>query len=88
MTYRIYIRHQEQRVSDKTVTDDSEIASAAFFKLVANNVGLEAAAVKSHNGRSEQYIRLDKEFHRCIRCDYYGPFVDNQECCPACRCVQ
>ena len=34
MTYRVYLRWSDQRVSDKTVTEDRAIAELAFKTLV------------------------------------------------------
>ena len=35
MTYRVYLRWPDQRVSDKTVTEDRMLAEIAFNTLVA-----------------------------------------------------
>lgn len=35
MTYRVYLRWPDQRVSDKTVTEDRALADLAFKTLVA-----------------------------------------------------
>lgn len=35
MTYRVYLRWDDQRVSDKTVTEDRALAELAFKMLVA-----------------------------------------------------
>ena len=35
MTYRVYLRWNDQRVSDKTVTEDRALAELAFKTLVA-----------------------------------------------------
>lgn len=88
MTYRIYLRWPGQRVSDKTVTDDNMVADLAYCNLIANNVGKQAAAVKTKDGKNQQYIQLDKQYLTCERCGYEGPFIDEGECCPKCKLVQ
>ncbi len=88
MTWRIYLRHPQQRVSDKTVTDDRSVADLALRRLVYEHVGLHAAAVKTRDGQQEQYVRLDEGYRVCEKCRYRGPFVDGGETCPYCALVQ
>ncbi len=86
--YRVYLRHQEQRVSDKTNTTDRYVADHALRRLVVEHVGEHAAAVSSMDNKQKQYVRLDSNFHTCERCDYLGPFVDDGETCPRCALAQ
>ncbi len=87
-TYRIYLRNQEQQVTDKTTTTDNGVADTALRRLVLSHKGESAAAVISVNGKQQQYIRLDGDTDICERCKYRGPFVDDGETCPHCALVQ
>lgn len=53
MTFRIYLRDAQQRVTDKTVTGSPEVARAAFRALVerADLDGLRLLAVLNRDGR-------------------------------------
>ena len=68
MTYRIYIRDQHQRVSDKTVTGDPSSALAAFATLVnrADLDGQKLLAVLNKDGRPvahHNFERHDPQMH-------------------------
>ena len=53
MTYRIYIRDDNQRVTDKTVTESKAVALAAFGELVdrADLDGQKLLAVLNRDGK-------------------------------------
>ena len=59
--YRIYLRWPDQRVSEKTVTGNPNVAEAAFRALLGRSdlVGQKAAAVLSLNNRQLEYCRFD-----------------------------
>lgn len=90
MTHRVYLRYPDQRVAHKTQTDSREVAALAFRHLVAAHVGEAAAVTWTEDGRNQQYIALDDQstWHSCRLCNYVGPFIDDDECCPACAMVQ
>lgn len=53
MTYRIYIRDDNQRVTDKTVTESAAVALAAFSEIIsrADLDGQRLLAVLNCNGQ-------------------------------------
>ena len=61
MTYRVYLRWPDQRVSDKTITGNPNVAAAAFRALLgrADLVGQKVAAVLSLDNRQLEYCRFD-----------------------------
>lgn len=61
MTYRIYLRSPDQRVTDKTVTGDPVAALAAFCSLVerADLNGTDLLAVLNRGGRPVAHHRFD-----------------------------
>lgn len=87
-TYRVYLRHPNQRVSEKTVTSDRDLANEAFQRLVIAHAGEHAAAVRSLNNRQQEYIRLDRDLRICERCGCRAPFIDGGETCPNCLLMQ
>lgn len=60
--YRVYLRWPDQRVSDKTITGNSNVAEAAFRALLgrADLVGQKVAAVLSLESRQLEYCRFDQ----------------------------
>ena len=62
MTYRVYLRWPNQRISDKTVTASSSEAESAFRKLLSrfDLIGKPVAAVLSLGGRQLEYCRFDR----------------------------
>lgn len=61
MTFRIYLRHQDQSVSDKTVTGDPQAAIAAFKSLTERSDldGTSILAVLNHGGKPIAHHRFD-----------------------------
>lgn len=61
MTYRIYLRWPDSRVSEKTVTGNPNVAEAAFRALLGRTdlVGQKVAAVLSLDNRQIEYCRFD-----------------------------
>lgn len=60
--YRIYLKWPDQRVSDKTVTGNPDVAETAFRALLARQdlVGKLVVAVLSLNNRGLEYCRFDR----------------------------
>lgn len=85
--YRVYLRHPQQRVSEKTVTPDRDLAMLALRRLVVDHAGEHAAAVLSLNNQQQAYIRLDRDHRLCEMCRFSGPFIDGGETCPNCTHV-
>lgn len=58
MTYRVYLRWPQQRVSDKTVTEDWNEAEAAYNRLVDRHelAGQDVAASLTQDGRNVRYF--------------------------------
>ena len=75
-------------MSEKTVTEDPDLAALAFNRLVAAHAGEAVAAVRSRNNRQEAYVRLDQGIRSCEHCGYRGPMVDGGETCPRCLVTQ
>jgi hypothetical protein len=63
VTYRVYIRWSDNRVSDKTTTPAPHLAEQAFRDLLHRQDlrGQKAAVVLSLNNRQLEYVRLDRE---------------------------
>lgn len=61
MTYRIYLRSANQRVSDKTITGSADVALAAFRALTerADLDGTPMLAVLNSDGRPVAHHRFD-----------------------------
>ncbi len=57
-TYRIYLRWPGQRVSNKTVTPDREVAEHALNRLCYDYCGQDVAAVMTCNGKQLSYLEL------------------------------
>lgn len=62
MMYRVYLRWPNQRVSDKTATQDKHEADQAFHALLARSdmIGKKAAAVMSFDNQQLKYHRFDR----------------------------
>ncbi len=58
MMYRIYVRWPDQTVTDKTATEDGEIAEQAFRKLLVRSdlVGTPAGAALTGDGKQIGYF--------------------------------
>lgn len=64
MPYRVYVRWPDQRTSDKTTTEDREVAEFAFAKLTRTpdlpyNGALGIAF--THNGSQIDYVAFVQE---------------------------
>ena len=61
--YRIYLKWPDQRVSDKTVTGNPDVAEIAFRALLARRdlVGKLVVAVLSLNNHGLEYCRFDRK---------------------------
>lgn len=59
--YRVYLRWPDQRVSDKTITGNPNVAETAFRALLGRTdlVGKKVAAVLSLDNRQLEYCRFD-----------------------------
>ena len=64
MTYRVYVRWPDQRVSNKTSTPSEAVARAAFDELMACSTDLRrrgaVGLAMSHEGRQVHYVDLRK----------------------------
>ena len=60
--YRIYLKWPDQRVSEKTVTGNPEVAETAYRALLARKdlVGKLVVAVLSLNNHGLEYCRFDR----------------------------
>lgn len=80
MTYRVYLRHPQQRVSDKTTTEDRATAMVALARLCVTHSGHpDTAAVMTCDGRGVDYIEL-AALRRCDECGHMMPMMDHGEC--------
>lgn len=59
--YRIYLRWRDQRVSEKTITGNPNVAEAAFRALLGRSdlIGQKVAVVMSLDNRQLEYCRFD-----------------------------
>jgi hypothetical protein len=63
MTYRIYARWAQQKVSDKTVTESLTVARFAFDELIKRTDLKEQGALGvsfSDEGKQVEYVRFDE----------------------------
>lgn len=61
MPWRIYLRHPDQTVSDKTMTGNPEVAETAFRSLLKPRKDV-VVAMLTLNGRQLKAVRLDHPF--------------------------
>lgn len=61
MTYRIYLRWPNQRVSDKTTTESERVALIAWEELLARSDlnGQSVGAAYTQDGKQLRYHRFD-----------------------------
>ena len=83
MTWRIYLRHPGQRVTDKTTTDDHMTAAVAFARLCVVHAGEPIAAVLTRDGRGVDYVDLTR-LRRCTCCGHVMPRILRSRECPGC----
>jgi len=65
MTYRIYIRWPDQRVTDKTVTENSAVATTAHEALTSQAESLRARGALgiafTEDGKQISYTELNQD---------------------------
>jgi len=82
-TFRIYLRHPPQRVTNKTTTTSYVVAQAAFFDLLKHHAGDAALLCWTENGRGYWHVQLDGPSRSCS-CGYRGPMMTEDNRCPMC----
>jgi len=85
MTWRIYLRHPQQRVTDKTTTEDQATAQVALARLCLLHAGEPIAAALTRDGRGVDYVELD-QLRRCEDCGQMMPVILGDQC-PRCYLV-
>ncbi len=62
MTYRIYLRWPDKSTSDKTTTEDKQVADLAFALLAAREDlgGQNVGVAYTRDGKQVRYLELGK----------------------------
>jgi len=63
MTYRIYLRWPDKTTTDKTTTEDEQVADLAYTRLTArvDLRGRNVGVAYTRDGQQVRYFELDKE---------------------------
>ena len=83
--YRVYVRWPNQKVTEKTVTDNPIRAQEALRALVMREdlQGVKCAVAYSVDTKQQDYVEMNGEIKTC-ECGYHGPFISRGQECPKC----